>query len=268
MRLILGVVTGMGKHVPSNDDWSWWPGDAEEAVPSRPADEEEQESFPESRPTVIIPADPSFLEDEPEDARSLLPSARARRAERQRRLVRIIAPLLILGLIAALVVVIRLPDASASQPTITQSNLTNLSASPAAADIQAYIVGEVVHPGVYALHSGARVDALLQAAGGAKPDADLVRVNLAAVVTDGEEVFVPAVGQPLPSGLGGGSGPGKVNINTASAQDMATLLPISLTTCEKIVAYREAHGPYTAITQLLNVMSRTTYDKIKDLITV
>jgi competence protein ComEA len=125
-----------------------------------------------------------------------------------------------------------------------------------------------VHPGVYPLHNGDRVDALLQAAGGPLPRADLVRVNLAAHVSDGEEVFVPFVGQPLPSGLSGGSGPGKVNINTASAEDMQTLLPISLTTCNKIVAYREAHGPYTAITQLLNVMSRTTYDKIKNLITV
>ena len=78
---------------------------------------------------------------------------------------------------------------------------------------------------------------------------------------------MPRVGQPLPSGLGGG-GPGKVNINTASAEDMAALLPISLTTARKIVAYREAHGPYTSITQLLNVMSRTTYDKIRNFITV
>jgi competence protein ComEA len=180
---------------------------------------------------------------------------------------RLVAPLLMLGLIALLVVVIRLPDASASQPTITQSDLNTAAASPPAADIQAYIVGEVIHPGVYALHSGDRVAQLLQAAGGPKPDADLVRVNLAAHVVDGEEVFVPRVGQPFPSGLGDG-GPGKVNINTASAEDMAALLPISLTTARKIVAYREAHGPYTAITQLLNVMSRTTYDKIRNFITI
>lgn len=259
----------MGKHLSSDDEWSWWPGDADGALPSRLEDEEAREAFLDPFPGRVVPATPSFFERTASDGQPLAHSTSSRKAERQRRLIRIAAPLLMLGLVALLVVVIRLPDAASAQPTITQSSSVNASsASPAVATIQAYIVGEVMHPGVYALHAGDRVDALLQAAGGPKPDADLARVNLAAFVTDGEEVFVPAVGQPLPSGLGGGSGPGKVNINTASAQDMATLLPISLTTCNKIVAYREAHGPYTTITQLLNVMSRTTYDKIKDLITV
>lgn len=254
----------MGKHVPSGYDWSWWPGDADG---TQQEDAEASEAFPESSPTLIVPADPPFLDDTGVDDRPLVRPARNRRAERQRRLARVVAPLLLLGLVAALVVVLRLPDASTNQPTITQSDLSSTAASPPAADIQAYIVGAVVHPGVYPLHSGDRVDKLLQEAGGPLPDADLVRVNLAAHVTDGEEVYVPRVGEPLPDGLSGG-GPGKVNINTASAQDMHTLLGISLTTANKIVAYREAHGPYTSITQLLNVMSRTTFDKIKDRITV
>ncbi|HEU5367242.1 MAG TPA: ComEA family DNA-binding protein [Ktedonobacterales bacterium] len=256
----------MGKHIPADDGWSWWLGEADGPLGGQPEDEEEPEVSPFSSPAFIVPAGSPFLDDASvEDARPLR-SGHNRQAERQRRLVRLVAPLLMLGLIA-LLVVIRLPDASATQPTITQSDLSNSVASPPAADIQAYIVGEVVHPGVYVLHSGDRVDKLLQAAGGPKPDADLVRVNLAAHVADGEEVFVPRVGQPFPSGLSDG-GSGKVNINTASAEDMAALLPISLTTTKKIVAYREAHGPYTSITQLLNVMSRTTYDKIKDFITV
>lgn len=257
----------MGKHEPSDYDWSWWPGNADPSFPSRLEDEEEQEAFPASAPTAIVPADPPFLDDTSVEARPLARSGHSRRAARQRRVVRVVAPLLMLGLIALLVVVIRLPDAAA-QPAITQSDLGSTSASTApAADIQAYIVGEVVHPGVYPLQSGDRVDTLLQEAGGPKPDADLVRVNLAAHVTDGEEVYVPRVGEPLPSGLPGG-GPGKVNINTASAEDMHTLLGISLTTANKIVAYREANGPYTSITQLLNVMSRSTYDKIRNFITV
>ncbi len=260
----------MSRRFPSDDEWSWWPGDSGSAQPPRFEDEEEPEAFFAAVPGTIVPADSPLLDDASGSRQPLARSGRSQQAERRRKLIRVIAPLLMLGLIAALVVVLRLPDASAAQPTITQSSSVDASSTNAPADIQAYIVGEVVHPGVYPLPSGSRVDALLQAAGGPKPDADLVRVNLAAVVTDGEEVYVPAVGQPIPSGLGGGdgSGPGKVDINTASAEDMAALLPISLTTCNKIVAYREAHGPYTAITQLLNVMSRSTYDKIKDLITV
>ncbi len=262
----MGVVIGMGKHIPSDYNWSWWPGSPDGAQSPRLEDEEEQEPFPPSSPTAVVPADPPFLDDAPADSLPLARARRTRQIERRRRPARIVAPLLILGLVAALVAVLRLPDASA-QPTITQSDLSGASASPPAADIQAYIVGAVVHPGVYPLHSGDRVAKLLQAAGGPLPHADLVRVNLAAHVVDGEEVFVPLVGQPIPSGLTGG-GSGKVNINTASAEDMAALLPISLTTAKKIVAYREAHGPYTAITQLLNVMSRTTYDKIRDFVTV
>jgi competence protein ComEA len=262
----MGVVNGMGKQLPSDYDWSWWLGDPNGASPLHPEDEEELESFPVARPNAFVPADPpSPFFDDLDDAPA--PRApRSRRGQRQRRLVRIAAPLLILGLLAALVAVIRLPDTSA-QTTIIQSDAGNTPAGQPAPDIQAYIVGAVVHPGVYPLHSGDRVDKLLQAAGGPLPNADLVRVNLAAHVTDGEEVYVPRVGEAIPSGLPGG-GPGKVNINTASAQDMHNLLGISMTTANKIVAYREAHGPYTSITQLLAVMSRTTYDKIKDFITV
>jgi competence ComEA-like helix-hairpin-helix protein len=246
----------MGKHVYVDDD-GWCLEDDEVMLPSRPVEAAEPESFHDSSRVPAVPSkvpfpneDDSFVDERPVRSTLRHPSAH------QRALVRLVAPLLILSLIAALVVVIRLPDASASQTTITQPD-----------DIQAYIVGAVAHPGVYTLHSDARVYNLLQAAGGALPHADLVRVNQAAHLTDGEEVFVPLVGQSFPTGLTDG-GSGKVNINTASAEDMDKLLPISLTTTKKIVAYREAHGPYTSITQLLNVMSKTTFDKIKDFITV
>ncbi len=246
----------------ADDDWPWWPGDPTSAPQARVEDAEEPERISTPSPTSIVPADPPFYDvDDAPDARPL----RAWRAQRRRRLARLVAPLLALTLLVALIAVLRLPDSS-SQPAIAQSAVNSSAAQPAA-DIQAYIVGAVVHPGVYPLNSGDRVDTLLQKAGGALPDADLVRVNLAAHVTDGEEVYVPRVGEALPGGLDGG-GPGKVNINTASAEDMHTLLGISLTTATKIVAYRQAHGNYTAITQLLNVMSRSTYDKIKDHITV
>lgn len=244
----------MGKQVHVDDD-GWWLGDEEVMLPSRPAEAEAPEAFHHSSRFSVVPSKAPFYDDLPADDRPL-PSTRPRPASHQRALVRLVAPLLILSLVAALVVVIRLPDASASQPTITQAD-----------DIQAYVVGAVVHPGVYVLHSDARVYDLLQAAGGQTKEADMVRVNLAAHVTDGEEVFVPKVGQSFPSGLTDG-GSGKVNINTASAEDMAALLPISLTTTKKIVAYREAHGPYTSITQLLNVMSKSTFDKIKAFVTV
>lgn len=234
---------------PKESDWRAWAG--------HPAD---QETSP--LPAFRYDPDPytAELPDDPFPPAIIIESdpAPPTRVRPQQKRARVIAPILALLLLAGIIIVLRLPDTSSqSQPTIIHPT----------DEIQAYIVGAVAHPGVYPLHNGDRVDKLLQAAGGALPNADLVRVNLAAYITDGEEVYVPQVGETLPSGLPDG-GPGKVNINTASADDLRALLGISLTTANKIIAYRQAHGPYTAITQLLNVMSSTTFDKIKDRVTV
>jgi len=257
------------KHPASSQPDEPWQDEPSQPTLSRrqwPPDLDEDDSFPGYEQPSISSAVTRPLAAFSAPATGIIPTPPPKS---QRRLARIAAPLVALALLAGIVVVLRLPTSAAQPPTISQPSVstdaTNQSGS--GSDIQAYIVGAVVHPGVYALHPNDRVDQLLADAGGPLPDADLVRVNLAAHVTDGEEVFVPRVGEPLPGGLDGG-GPGKVNINTASADDMHTLLGISLTTANKIIAYREAHGPYTAITQLLNVMSRTTYDKIKDYITV
>jgi competence protein ComEA len=130
--------------------------------------------------------------------------------------------------------------------------------------IQAYILGAVVRPGVYTLTAGARVHDLVQAAGGLLPGADLTRVDLAARVADGQEIYVPRVGEAVPVEVGG-----LINLNTATAQELYDALGISLTTARRIVAYRAAHGPFTAVSQLLLVpISRTTYDRIKYLVTV
>ncbi|SRR5579875_1120865 len=149
--------------------------------------------------------------------------------------------------------------------TVPQAT-TSQAAQVSGATITAYIVGAVVNPGVYKLPDGSRIGDLLHAAGGPRQGADLVRVNLAALLFDGEEVYVPLIGQPYPDNIGSGI---LVNINVASAETMHLQLGISLKTAEKIVAYRQAHGPFTAVDQLLLVpISRSIYDRIKDLVTV
>ncbi|MBF6589046.1 MAG: ComEA family DNA-binding protein [Ktedonobacterales bacterium] len=135
---------------------------------------------------------------------------------------------------------------------------------PGTRTIQAYVLGAVRAPGVYALAEGGRVRDLVAAAGGLLSDADLTRVDFAAPVADGQELYVPRVGEQVPVTLGG-----KLNINRASAEEMHNALGLSLTIARRVVAYRVAHGPFTAVSQLLLVpMSRTTYDHIKDLITI
>ncbi len=148
-------------------------------------------------------------------------------------------------------------QASASTITITGPGISS-------ATIAGYVLGDVASPGVYTLPIGARVQDLVAAAGGALPDADLARVDLASRITDGQEVYVPRVGETVPLMLGG-----KVDINVASAEDLHHALGISLTIARRIVAYRAAHGSFTAVSQLLLVpISRAEYDKIKDLVTV
>jgi competence protein ComEA len=130
--------------------------------------------------------------------------------------------------------------------------------------IQAYVLGAVVAPGVYALPRGARIHDLQPAAGGATADADLTRVSLAGALADGGTVYVPHMGESIPPTLGG-----KLNINTASERDFRHALGISAEIAQRIVAYRTAHGPFTAISQLLLVpISQTTYDRIRLLVTV
>jgi competence protein ComEA len=130
--------------------------------------------------------------------------------------------------------------------------------------IQAYALGAVVSPGVYALSHGSRVHDLVAAAGGATADADLARVSLAGELADGGTVYIPRIGETIPPTLGG-----KLNINTASERDFRYALGLSAEIAQRIVAYRTAHGPFTAISQLLLVpISQTTYDRIRLLVTV
>ncbi len=141
--------------------------------------------------------------------------------------------------------------------------------------IQVYIVGAVKNPGVYTLEASARIYQLLQAAGGPLPEANLVALNLAAPLTDGQEIYVTRVGETPPAATSstpitnttattGGTASSQVNINTASADDLRTGLHVSSTTATAIINYRLQHGPFTSVEELLQVVSQAIYKKIKD----
>ena len=130
--------------------------------------------------------------------------------------------------------------------------------------VEGYVLGAVLRPGVYSLHSGARVRELVEAAGGLLDNADITRVDLAGLLADGQSVYVPRLGEQVPLELGG-----KLNLNVADESELHNALGITTSIARKIVAYRAAHGPFTAISQLLLVpISQATYDRIKDLVTV
>lgn len=153
-----------------------------------------------------------------------------------------------------------LPGASAQHPI----SITGPGVDAASSTLDAYILGAVRAPGVYSLPAGALVRDLVQSAGGLATDADPTRVDLAARVADGQEIYVPHIGEAVPADLNG-----LVNLNTASAQDLHDALGITIATARRIVAYRVAHGSFTAVSQLLLVpISRSIFDRIKYLVTV
>jgi competence protein ComEA len=157
-------------------------------------------------------------------------------------------------------------------PPLTIAEPTPVPVSSTPATIRVYVTGAVQKPGVYTLHSGDRVEDALNAAGGATAEADLMRINLAARVSDGQQLYVVQKGETppaLPTTAGSSGQPGKININTASLAELDTLPGIGQVTAQKIIDYRTKNGPFKSIQELKDqkIVNSSTYDKIKDLIT-
>ncbi|GAB3303422.1 competence protein ComEA [Epidermidibacterium keratini] len=151
------------------------------------------------------------------------------------------------------------------------------SASPAT--IVVSVVGTVVTPGLVTLADGARVSDAIDAAGGALPGTDLSTINLARKVADGEQI---AVGVPGATDQGGGSSApddsapsgaasaAKVNVNSASAQELDSLPGIGPVLAQSIIVFRETNGPFGSVDELTEVsgIGPAVLAKIKDLVTV
>jgi competence protein ComEA len=152
-----------------------------------------------------------------------------------------------------------------------------------AAQLVVHAAGAVVVPGIHPLPPGSRVSDLLAAAGGPAPDADLDRVNLAALVGDGERVWFPRVGEeaepPVVAGSGGGNGngtggdggaPALVDLNLATAEELDTLPGVGPATAAAILEHRSTHGPFTSVEDLLDVpgIGEAKLEQLRDLVTV
>ena len=145
------------------------------------------------------------------------------------------------------------------------------------------VAGRVRHPGVVRLAAGARVIDAITAAGGALPRVDLTPLDLAQLVSDGEQIRVglpgPAVATPHPVSTGalpsaGQAGtesapPATVDINTADAEQLDTLPGIGPVLAARIVAWRTAHGPFETIDDLEQVpgIGAGTLEKFRSQIT-
>ena len=132
-----------------------------------------------------------------------------------------------------------------------------------------HVAGAVAVPGVVQLPAGSRVHQAVAAAGGGTPTADLNRLNLAAVLTDGQKLFVPRAGEEIPAGSSGSSGSsglageagegtgggtasagGKVNLNAASIEELDALPKVGPVLAQRIVDWRKEHGPFKSVEEL------------------
>lgn len=191
--------------------------------------------------------------------------------------------------------------ATRPEPAKVEASAMPVQAAPASQaptkEIWVHVTGAVHKPGVYQLAEGARVAEALNAAGGALPEGRPDELNLAEVLVDGAKVWIPTAAelkaaaaevttapsvatkgtvQPVRSTVGAAaSAPvakvgGKVNVNTASAKELESVTGIGPTTAAKIVAYRQAHGPFKTLNDLTKVsgIGSKTLEKLRDGLTI
>ena len=173
------------------------------------------------------------------------------------------------------------------------------SGSSVPQEVVVHVAGQVLHPGLYTVNVGGRLADAVAAAGGATPQADLDRVNLAEPLADGSRAYIPALGQAeapgtmpqdaLGPGLGSSQGSvpestgtneadtgnsatpgGLVNLNTADEAALEELPGVGPVTAEAIVAHRSEVGPFTQVEDLLEVrgIGDAKLEGMADLVTV
>jgi competence protein ComEA len=130
------------------------------------------------------------------------------------------------------------------------------------------VVGAVAHPGVYRLAAGSRIADALLAAGGATGDADLIALNKAAPVRDGQRIYVPRPGETVPAGSAGNEAQLKIDVNHATASELEVLPGIGPTIAARIVRSRGSH-PFTRIEELQTrgLVSARVFADLKDMVT-
>ncbi len=153
-------------------------------------------------------------------------------------------------------------------------------------EIVVSVIGEVACPGVYILPEGARVFELVNMAGGVNDNADVMKLNMAAELSDGIQINIPAIAAGSEEGdnkinsggvlvettgiVSNDTGSQLVNINQATKAELMSLTGIGATRAQAIIAYREANGPFKSIEEVMNVtgIKEGTFNGFKDRICV
>lgn len=146
-----------------------------------------------------------------------------------------------------------------------------------ASEICVFVCGAVECEGVYTLAADSRVADALTAAGGFTSEADTDAVNLAETVQDGQKIYFPFEGEAFEASedqgivsVGTENADGKVNLNTATKEQLTSLPGIGDVKAENIIQYREQNGCFQNIQDIMNVngIGDSIYQQIQELITV
>lgn len=178
------------------------------------------------------------------------------------------------------------PAAVDGSVTATTSVVGAAGEPSAAVRAWVHVVGAVRHPGLYDVDANARVEAAIDAAGGLLGNASPEAVNLARKVSDGEQILIPtqdevrrgggvgpnaAAGSPgAGGGADAGAAQGPIELNSASAAQLDTLPGIGPATATKIIADRDANGPFTSVEDLGRVagIGPKKLEELKELVSV
>lgn len=199
---------------------------------------------------------------------------------------RYVAAVLVLLLVGIGITVAVLGRSQASQVEIatppTQVQVSEPSPPPTSespeVSIRVHVLGAVEHPGVVTLTDGAIVADAVDAAGGLRPDADPAELNLAARLSDGQQLVVGTTAEPRgdirdqPGNPAGGSDApgGPVNLNTASAAGLESLPGVGPVMAAAIITWREDNGGFRTVADLQEVpgVGPKTFATLEPLVTV
>lgn len=137
------------------------------------------------------------------------------------------------------------------------------------------VCGQVHAPGVYELSEGSRVFEAIERAGGATKKAALSSLNQAEKLSDGQQIYVPSVEEAQKTVQAGEDASeegqkSKINLNTATKEELMTLSGIGEAKAEAIIRYRSEHGDFQSIEDIKKIegIKDGIFNKVKDQITV
>lgn len=164
------------------------------------------------------------------------------------------------------------PRTSTPDPvSLSADTSPSASASPSG-ELVIDVVGKVKRPGIVTLPAGSRVYDAVAEAGGVRGKVDASTLNMARVLTDGEQILVgvePVAGPPAAGSAVVSGGSARISLGTATLEQLDTLPGIGPVTAQAILDHRSEHGPFTSVDDLLDVkgIGEKTLSDIRDQVT-